>query len=182
MKRFVRALEHATLLLLLALTALIASTTRLPAQNRYEWSVFSSLKEGRSITVDDRGVVWTATTGGIFSYDPVADSFRVYRTTEGLLKLSALSIAFDTSSGKRRSQVSVDLESLRQLSTDPGTDSFAGVRVVVDVDDSADQLTAPTELSSLDLGAVLDEFLKSFTAGAMGSASSSFSMSGSYSG
>ncbi len=99
MKRFVRALEHATLLLLLALTALIASTTRLPAQNRYEWSVFSSLKEGRSITVDDRGVVWTATTGGIFSYDPVADSFRVYRTTEGLLKLSALSIAFDTSSG-----------------------------------------------------------------------------------
>ena len=61
-------------------------------------------------------------------------------------------------------QVAVDLESLRQLSTDPGTDSFAGVQVVVDVDDSADQLSAPTDLSSLDLGALLDDFLKSFTA------------------
>jgi hypothetical protein len=61
-------------------------------------------------------------------------------------------------------QVAVDLESLRQLSTDPGTDSFAGVQVVVDVDDSADQLSAPTDLSSLDLGALLDDFLQSFTA------------------
>jgi hypothetical protein len=64
--------------------------------------------------------------------------------------------------------VAVDLESLRQLSTDPGTDSFEGVKVVVDVDDSADQLSAPTELSSLDLGALIDDFLKSVT-GAMSS-------------
>lgn len=79
-------------------------------------------------------------------------------------------------------QVAVDLESLRQLSTKPGDSSFAGVQVVVDVDDSADQLSAPTDLSSLDLGSVLDDFLKSFTGSAMGSASSSFGMSGSYTG
>jgi hypothetical protein len=69
-------------------------------------------------------------------------------------------------------QVAVDLESLRQLSTSPGTDSFAGVKVLVDVDDSADQLTAPTDLSSLDLGSILDDFLKSFTGSAMSGASS----------
>lgn len=79
-------------------------------------------------------------------------------------------------------QVAVDLDSLRQLSTSPGQDSFAGVKVVVDVNDAADQLSAPTDLSSLDLGSVLDDFLKSFTGSAMGSASSSFGVSGSYTG
>jgi hypothetical protein len=73
-------------------------------------------------------------------------------------------------------QVAVDLESLRQLSTDPGVDSFAGVRVVVDVDDSAQQLAAPTELSKLDLGAMLDDLIGSFFgAGAHASMSSSSS-------
>ena len=57
-------------------------------------------------------------------------------------------------------QVAIDLESIRTLSTDPGTDSFAGVQVLFDVNDDADQLTAPTNVSSLDLGAVLEDFLK----------------------
>jgi hypothetical protein len=59
-------------------------------------------------------------------------------------------------------QVSVDLESIRQLSNDPGTDSFAGVQVKVDVDDSADELEVPGNLSTVDLGALLDELLSGF--------------------
>jgi hypothetical protein len=73
---------------------------------------------------------------------------------------------------------SVDLESLRQLSPDPGVDSWAGVQVAVAVDDSADALTAPTELSSVDLGAMIDEFLGSF----MDQMSQGSSMSSGFSG
>jgi hypothetical protein len=58
--------------------------------------------------------------------------------------------------------VSVDLESLRQLSTDPGTDSFAGVQIRVEVDDSADELDTPTDISKADLGAMLEDLLSSF--------------------
>lgn len=76
------------------------------------------------------------------------------------------------------SQVAVDVESLRQLSTDPGVDSYAGVKVVFDVDDSAEELTAPTDLSSLDLGALLEEFLSSFGGPMMGDMTSSSSFSG----
>ncbi len=60
-------------------------------------------------------------------------------------------------------KVSVDLESVRLLANDPGTDSFAGVKITLDVDDSAEQLVAPTNLSTLDLGSVLDDFLTSFS-------------------
>ncbi|HUR15480.1 MAG TPA: hypothetical protein VM097_13445 [Mycobacteriales bacterium] len=63
-------------------------------------------------------------------------------------------------------QVAVDLESLRLLATDPGDDSFAGVKVIVDVDDDVDALKAPKELSSLDLGSIIEELLESFS-GAM---------------
>ena len=56
-------------------------------------------------------------------------------------------------------QVSVDLESLRTLTTDPGKDSFAGSSVVFEIDDSADELTAPKDVSDLDLGKLLQSFL-----------------------
>lgn len=57
-------------------------------------------------------------------------------------------------------QVAVDVESLRLLSKDPGKDSVAGVRVVVDVNDKAAEVTAPTDLTKVDLGALLDEFMQ----------------------
>jgi hypothetical protein len=59
-------------------------------------------------------------------------------------------------------QVSVDLESIRQLSNDPGTDSFAGVQVKVDVDDSADQLDVPGNLSTVDMEALVEDLLGGF--------------------
>jgi len=78
-------------------------------------------------------------------------------------------------------QVAVDLESIRQLATDPGTDSFAGVQVVVEIDDSADQLAAPTDVSSFDLAAMLEDLVGSFFGGMSGSSQSS-QMSYSFSG
>lgn len=61
-------------------------------------------------------------------------------------------------------QVAVDVESLRLLAKDPGKDSAAGVRLIVDIDDKAAQLTAPTDLATIDLGGILEEFLQSFGA------------------
>lgn len=61
-------------------------------------------------------------------------------------------------------QIAIDVESIRLLATDPGKDSAAGVRVVVDIDDKAAQLTAPTDLATIDLGGILEEFLQSFGA------------------
>jgi hypothetical protein len=72
------------------------------------------------------------------------------------------------------SQFTVDVESIRLLSTDPGTDSVAGSRVVVDVDDSADQLKVPSDVSSFDVGALIDEFLQGMQ-GAQGQAGFSYS-------
>ncbi len=67
-------------------------------------------------------------------------------------------------------QVAVDVESLRLLSTDPGTDSVAGLRVVVDVNDKANELSAPTDLASVDLGALLEQFMGMFAGAAAGGA------------
>lgn len=46
-------------------------------------------------TFDADGGLWVATTGGVFRYDPTTDSFNVFRTTEGLLRLTALAVGYD---------------------------------------------------------------------------------------
>ncbi|MGZ6792981.1 MAG: hypothetical protein ACXVFV_08505 [Mycobacteriales bacterium] len=56
-------------------------------------------------------------------------------------------------------QVTVDMESIRSLDPKPGKDRLTGSSVVLDVDDSAGRVSAPTDLSSFDLGALIDSFL-----------------------
>lgn len=56
-------------------------------------------------------------------------------------------------------QISIDAESIRKLAIDPGTDSVAGLSVVFDVDDSAVAVQAPSDVSSVDLGELVDQFL-----------------------
>jgi hypothetical protein len=71
------------------------------------------------------------------------------------------------------SQVTVDLESIRTLDRSPGKDSLVGTTLILDVDDAADEVRAPTDVSSFDIGALLDEVLSSFSGeGAAGSSSS----------
>ena len=57
-------------------------------------------------------------------------------------------------------QVALDLESLRTLDPKAGPDSLAGSRLVVDVDDHAQQVTVPTDVSSFDPGVFLQDLLK----------------------
>jgi len=70
-------------------------------------------------------------------------------------------------------QVSLDLESLRLLSKEPGTDSLAGVKVLVDVDDEADELSAPTDVSAIDFAELLQELIGGFFGPAFESSASS---------
>ncbi len=60
---------------------------------------------------------------------------------------------------------SLDVESLRQLATDPGNDSLAGLNVNLDIDDSADELVAPTDVSSVDVAKLIDSFFKDLQQG-----------------
>lgn len=69
-------------------------------------------------------------------------------------------------------EVAIDIESLRLLATDPGGTSVAGVRVVLEFDDSADEVAVPDQVSSLDLGKLLQDLL----AGFMGTASAQSSV------
>lgn len=60
------------------------------------------------------------------------------------------------------SQLSIDMESVRLLDpTDKGP-TVSGGHVIVDVDDSADEVTAPTDVSSFDIGEILESVLSEF--------------------
>jgi hypothetical protein len=77
-------------------------------------------------------------------------------------------------------QFTVDVESIRLLA--PGEkaseDSVAGTRVVVDVDDDADEVEVPDNVSTFDVGKLIDQFLEAMS----GSMADSFSFNGTYSG
>ena len=49
---------------------------------------------------------------------------------------------------------------------------------MIDVDDSADEVTVPSDVSSFDVGKLLEDLMESFTEGMSGSASAGFSYSG----
>ena len=68
---------------------------------------------------------------------------------------------------------SLDVESLRQLATDPGTDSLAGLTVNLDIDDSADELVAPDDVSSVDIAKLIDSFFKDLQSGSVESSTTS---------
>jgi hypothetical protein len=63
-------------------------------------------------------------------------------------------------------QVTVDIESIRTLNPDEkaaGKNSVAGASVVFDLDDSADEVKAPSDVSSFDVGALFDDFVQGFS-------------------
>jgi hypothetical protein len=63
-------------------------------------------------------------------------------------------------------QVTLDLESIRTLDPGKSSDSLAGSSVVLDVDDSADQVKAPTDgVSRVDVKALVDDLFTNLTAG-----------------
>jgi hypothetical protein len=74
-------------------------------------------------------------------------------------------------------QVAVDIESIRSLDPEAeATNSLAGSKVVLDIDDSAKAVSAPTEdLSSIDVKDLIDGLVKDFFGGFSESFTSSLS-------
>lgn len=68
-------------------------------EEEYTWSVYSALNAAQSAIFHDDGVFWVGTTGGAAGYSSPPDSFRILRTTEGLLSLNVSAIAADPGSG-----------------------------------------------------------------------------------
>lgn len=61
-------------------------------------------------------------------------------------------------------QVTVDMESIRSLDPHKGRTSLAGSSVILDVDDSAERVTAPTDnVSEVDVKALIDDLFQQFT-------------------
>jgi hypothetical protein len=61
-------------------------------------------------------------------------------------------------------QVTVDMESIRALDPEKGSTSLAGSTVILDVDDSAARVTAPTDnVSAVDVKALIDDLFQQFT-------------------
>jgi hypothetical protein len=62
-------------------------------------------------------------------------------------------------------QVTIDLESARVLDPKASGKPLTGGSVVIDVDDTAEELKAPTNLSSFDLGKAVEDFFEGFEEG-----------------
>ena len=53
-----------------------------------EWQTHTSLKNSRSASVDSKGRIWAATTGGLFIVDPGNGSINTYRNIDALISLN----------------------------------------------------------------------------------------------
>jgi ligand-binding sensor domain-containing protein len=62
-----------------------------------DWKTFTSKREVRDLTVDRSGIIWAATSGGMFSFNPADSSFGQFTTSEGLRTIDLTAIAIDSS-------------------------------------------------------------------------------------
>lgn len=111
----------------------------------------------------------------------VKAALAVLRATKGLPGLALLqgidagaidrTLSTGTVDGQLRladghlTQLSLDLQSARNVAARPGGPDLTGSKVIVDVDDTASPVTVPTNVSRVDLGALVDQFFGAFTGG-----------------
>lgn len=60
-----------------------------------DWKTYTSMLSVRATTMDDNGVIWAATSGGAFSYNPTTGSYEEYRNQNALSRLDLTSVGFD---------------------------------------------------------------------------------------
>jgi hypothetical protein len=59
-----------------------------------QWKTYTSKRQVRDVVVN-RGVVWAATSGGLFSYDPQSARYTQYATSEGLKTIDLTAVTAD---------------------------------------------------------------------------------------
>ncbi|MDA3844178.1 MAG: hypothetical protein PF588_07420 [Candidatus Kapabacteria bacterium] len=63
------------------------------------WQSHTSMTHAVAAVVDDEGIIWTATPGGVFSYDPAADMMKAYTNIEGLMSTDITAISANAANG-----------------------------------------------------------------------------------
>ena len=66
------------------------------AQNSRSWTAHTSFREVTGLSTADGGVIWVASTGGVFSYDPGNGEINRYTAAEGLYDINVQALAWDT--------------------------------------------------------------------------------------
>ncbi len=61
-----------------------------------DWKTYTSKREVRDLAVDKSGNIWAATSGGMFSFNPVDSTFEQFTTSEGLKTIDLTAIAVDS--------------------------------------------------------------------------------------
>lgn len=82
----------ALLAMLLAVSTIVALAQSVQVS---DWHTLSSMRTVNSADVDSKGRIWAATNGGVFVYDPVADSTMEFRNIDALISLDVTSILCD---------------------------------------------------------------------------------------
>jgi ligand-binding sensor domain-containing protein len=62
-----------------------------------DWHSFTSKRNVRAVTVDPSQIIWAATDGGMFSYNPFSGAIAGYTTSEGLQTVGLTAIIADAS-------------------------------------------------------------------------------------
>lgn len=62
-----------------------------------QWKTYTSKREVRGVALGRDGIVWVATSGGMFSYNPADGSFEQFTTSEGLKTIDLTALAVDSS-------------------------------------------------------------------------------------
>ena len=90
---FSKAIRFIVLLLILTFSILNFSN----AQFRLtDWKTHTSMFETRETSIDSKGRIWAATSGGVYNYDINTKKFTPFRNTEGLLNMDVSAIKCDT--------------------------------------------------------------------------------------
>ena len=61
------------------------------------WKSYTAKQDIRSVAVDSSGMIWAATSGGMFAYSPSTGTYRQFTTSEGLETNDLTAIAADLS-------------------------------------------------------------------------------------
>lgn len=59
------------------------------------WKSHSSMNIVSDVTVDNNGRYWVSSSGGVFSYDPIENTFQEFRNINALTSINCTAIAYD---------------------------------------------------------------------------------------
>jgi hypothetical protein len=60
-----------------------------------DWKTYTSMLTVRATAMDGNGVIWAATSGGAFSYNPTTGSYEEYRNQNALSRLDLTAVGYD---------------------------------------------------------------------------------------